>query len=100
MDEGLEPLRDLASSTRELNRLVRTTRVEAATLHRARALIEEASSLLATATYDGPHGQMGLGPDVAFTVTRRPAEFFPYSPVAGPLNPISPPIDVEMTEDG
>jgi acyl-coenzyme A thioesterase PaaI-like protein len=100
MDERVDELRALADATRELNRLVRITQADAAATARAQELIAEASSLLASDTYDGPHAQTGLGGDVMMRLSPRPADFFPYSPVVGPLNPVAPPVELEMTEDG
>lgn len=100
MDDGAEALRQLAGATRELNRLVRITRADDTTLDEARALVEQATALLATAVYDGPHVQTGTTPDGMLTDFGRPEEFFPYSPVVGPLNPISPMVELEGAEDG
>jgi acyl-coenzyme A thioesterase PaaI-like protein len=100
MDERHEALRELAATTRELNRTVRITRVDPASAGRAQDLIAEAIAVLAADTYDGPHAQTGLGSDMSFAPSPRPQDFFPYSPVVGPLNPVAPPVDVEITEDG
>ena len=107
MDDGPGTLRAVAGAARELNRLVRITRADGATLDDARRLIDEASALLATAVDPGPHVQSGTSPDDGamgglggLAQLARPAEFFPYSPVVGPLNAISPPADIEIREDG
>jgi acyl-coenzyme A thioesterase PaaI-like protein len=99
MDEqGIEALTDLSAATRELVRLVRTTTVGGDAMAHARALVEEAAGLLATATYDGPHAQTGHG-EMDIEAYLRPAEFFPYSPVVGLLNPISPPVELVIGDD-
>jgi acyl-coenzyme A thioesterase PaaI-like protein len=107
MDDGPGTLVAVASAARELNRLVRITRADDATLDDARRLIEEACGLLGTTIDEGPHVQSGTSPtDSAMgglgglANLAQPAQFFPYSPVVGPLNAISPPVDLEIREDG
>jgi acyl-coenzyme A thioesterase PaaI-like protein len=98
-DRGVEALTELAAATRELVRQVRITMVDADALDRARALVDEAAALVAEATYGGPHAQTGNG-EMDFNLSPRVADFFPYSPVVGPLNPISPPVEIDIGEDG
>lgn len=99
MDDGRSLLHDVAHATRELNRLVRTTQVDGDALQAALTAIEAASAALAETTYAGPHAQTGHGTEPNFTPDTGPAGFFPYSPVVGPLNPISPPVELTIGED-
>ena len=70
-------------------------------LEHATALVRDATALLAPHVVDGIPGQNALRaayPDREQFATGDPAQFFPYSPVVGPLNPIAPP--VTFTFDG
>ena len=60
----------------------------------ARALAES----LAPHDYAGPYGQSRLVMDFGRPerTTDVPGEYFPYSPVVGPLNPIAPPVDFRL----
>jgi acyl-coenzyme A thioesterase PaaI-like protein len=98
MDEHAHALAAAARAAREVNRQIRITDVDADCLAQATALLDEASRLLATSGHPGPHAQTGHGA-IALTPSDRPADFFPYSPVVGPLNPIAPPVDLQI-DDG
>lgn len=90
----------LAAAIRELVRATRVTEVDDATLASARALVDEATKLLAAETYDGPHCQTGFGAmaeQVDFA--GPPAGWFPFSPVVGPCNPLSPPVTFEVVDE-
>jgi acyl-coenzyme A thioesterase PaaI-like protein len=89
----------VADAARLVNRRVRTTRVDDDALARARSLLDEAAEVLGAHTFDGPHAQTGHGPDDEFAWSPHPAEFFPYSPVIGPCNPVAPPVHLEVAED-
>ncbi len=87
---------ELASSTRSLIAAIRRADAPSDDLARARALVEEATALLAPhlvtrLPMQGRRGERGPG---SGTSGLQPTEFFPWSPVLGPLNPLSPPIDI------
>jgi acyl-coenzyme A thioesterase PaaI-like protein len=71
-------------------------------LVRARTLIEEASALLRPHRYDGEVMQStlrGPNPMLMAMQTANPADYFPYSPIVGPLNPIAPPVRLHVDGD-
>lgn len=100
MDERTDALRAAADAARAVNRGVRTTLADPATLAAATTLLEEAAALLTADVYPGPHAQTGLGPEHPFSEFTSPADFFPYSPVIGPLNPVAPPVEMAVQADG
>ncbi len=95
-DEALERL---AGAAREVNRRIRTTTAPATVLNDALESLESVSAALDDHLYDGPHYQVGLGPDDMRDFT-TPGEFFPYSPVIGRLNPVAPPVEMWITDAG
>ncbi|HEY3669735.1 MAG TPA: PaaI family thioesterase [Acidimicrobiia bacterium] len=91
----------LVTATRALVTTQRTADAPVDVLEQATALVREATDLLATHLVDGIPGQNALRaayPDREQFATGDPAQFFPYSPVVGPLNAIAPP--VVFTFDG
>lgn len=94
------PLERVAGATRRLNRLVRITTADPAALAAAEAKLAEAAELLEASVHPGPHCQVGHGEGEVFRDFADPAAFFPYSPVVGPLNPVSPPVQVQIADDG
>jgi acyl-coenzyme A thioesterase PaaI-like protein len=92
----------LADEVRRLVGAVRTADAPPEVLAAAGALVAEAASLLDAHRWPGPYAQGSLRgdkgpldqPGVA------PAEFFPYSPVIGPRNPVAPPAVFEPQPDG
>jgi acyl-coenzyme A thioesterase PaaI-like protein len=100
MDENeLQGRTALADATRHLIRATRVTLVDTEPMAEAAALIERAAGLLEAETFAGPHSQVGLditasGPDMA----AEPRQYFPYSSVIGPLNPISVPVELEVAD--
>src|SRR5690242_17939465 len=100
MDEVEAERERLAAATRSLIRNVRVTDVDIEAMARARALVDEAASILGTETFDGPHSQLGFAlqrEDLSFEAP--PADFFPYSPVIGRCSPISPPVKLTIVDD-
>jgi len=95
-----DPLERVADAARRLNRLVRVTTADAASLAAAEAKLAEAAELLEHSVHPGPHCQTGHGDGDVFQTFADPAAFFPYSPVVGPLNPVSPPVQLEIADDG
>jgi acyl-coenzyme A thioesterase PaaI-like protein len=74
----------------------------AGVLARARELIDDASALLHPYRYDGEVMQGALrGPNPTLTAmqTADPADYFPYSPIVGPLNAIAPPVRLVIDGD-
>lgn len=94
-----QELRGLAAAAREINRLVRTTTAPPELLAEAAATLRRAAALLEDHVHEGPHWQLGLGRSRLRPFT-DPGDFFPYSPVVGPLNPIAPPIEVQVDDEG
>lgn len=56
---------------------------------------------LAPYDHEGPYAQRCLDVSQAtpWDEAETPAEFFPYSPVIGPLNPIAPPVELHRVDD-
>ena len=71
-------------------------------LVRARELIVEASALLHPYRYEGEVMQAALrGPNPLLDLDDKsaPSAYFPYSPIVGPRNPLSPLIDFQRKGD-
>lgn len=104
-NEPCDPLADdalvaLCEATRRVLAQVRLTRAPSEPLEQARAALERAEAILAPfahtghtgqASLDGGHGLMGRSEDLM--------RLFPYSPLIGRVNPISPPACFRF-EDG
>lgn len=92
--------RALAGAAAQVRRLIaslRKTKAPRELLLRVEREVAALADTLAPHDHAGPYAQSGLdvpaivaggGPPTHLT----PAEFFPYSPIVGPLNPISPPV--------
>jgi acyl-coenzyme A thioesterase PaaI-like protein len=104
-EDTIAPGAEIAALAEEVRRLVTSVRVADAppeVLAAARALVTEAATLLEPHRWPGPYAQGSLRgdkgpldqPGVA------PADFFPYSPVIGPRNPVAPPAVFEPQPDG
>jgi acyl-coenzyme A thioesterase PaaI-like protein len=95
--EHRDALREAVRSTRALVLGLRIADAPSETLERVRSLIDEANELLAPHRVDGLRAQSGLrfeyGEHREFEVNDL-ATFFPYSPVVGPLNALSPPVSL------
>ena len=92
---------ELNDAVRALIERVRTLDAPDDVVKDATATINAVVESLDPYTYEGPYQQAQLrAPEDGQPSLRgdAPAEFFPYSPVVGPLNPLSPP--VEMHFDG
>ena len=85
----------VADSTRALITTIRRTNAPTDALERAAALIDEATALLAPHRVGGlpMQGRLGDRGPIGNQAT-QPREFFPWSPIIGPLNPLS--ADVEF----
>lgn len=88
-----------------VRRLVATTRqldAPAGVLARAAALVAEAEAMLAPHRHDGLALQgalRGPNPDFDRENADDPGTYFPYSPIVGPFNPISPPVPMHLDGD-
>jgi acyl-coenzyme A thioesterase PaaI-like protein len=91
---------ETAAAVRELIARLRVADAPPEVLAEAAALAREASTRLEPyAVHDDKAGQSHLR-TVPFSgdgfSMRRPAEFFPYSSVVGPMNPVAPPIALDF----
>ena len=91
------PLAAVAAA-RRVNRALRVSAVDDDARARAAALLDEAAALLEADVHPGPHCQVGFE-QPSFLEGPGIVEYFPYSPVMGPLNPISPPCTFEVLPD-
>ncbi len=95
----IRSLEALNRGLRELIQEVRVSQAPAEAADEARAAIERAREILAPHAYSGPFAQAsleGASPnELAFDDI---ADFFPYSPIVGPRNPISPPIRFKVVD--
>ena len=93
---GIEAASD---AMRAVIRKLRTTNAPPEVLAKTRAALEELADELAPYVHEGPYGQHALSltmPNLADAGDA--ARFFPYSPVIGPRNPISPPVRFESND--
>ncbi|CAB4734022.1 MAG: PaaI family thioesterase [Actinobacteria bacterium] len=86
---------ELVGALRELIATVRVVDAPIEVLSAARLLIDDARAVLDPHRYVGQVAQgalegEGIGLRTPFVGT--PNEFFPYSPIVGPLNPVAPPV--------
>jgi hypothetical protein len=94
-----EPQRELTDAVRELIACVRTIDAPDDVLVDAARAVEDVVALLAPYTYEGPYQQATLRPPAdgrPILRSESPNEFFPYSPIVGPLNPLAPPVRMWM----
>jgi hypothetical protein len=98
-EPDFEALAGVAASIRQLISHVRKTKAPKALLgeveSQARALAEK----LAPHDHPGPYAQrrLILREQLAMDLdTDDPIEYFPYSPIIGPLNPIAPPVAFKL----
>ncbi|MBI2704692.1 MAG: PaaI family thioesterase [Actinobacteria bacterium] len=100
MDEVEAERERLAAATRSAIRAVRVTEVDIEAMARARALLDEAAALLERETFAGPHSQLGFAMNRdGFNFDAPPVEYFPYSPIIGRCNPLSPPVELQIVDD-
>jgi acyl-coenzyme A thioesterase PaaI-like protein len=91
----------LTAAARRIVDLVRRTAASGTTADEAVAALEHAAALLEPHAHPGPWAQrtlsweQALGPIVA---PRDLTEFFPYSPLIGPRNPLAPPAQFEIRD--
>ena len=91
--------RALADAVRRLIERTRSTTAPGDRLVEARRAVDQALEVLASDVHPGPYAQAdllgGLG---RFEQTLDPMELFPYSPLIGRGNPLSPPVRFEVKE--
>lgn len=86
------------AAARRVNRALRVSAVGDEARAEAARLLDEVATLLEADVHPGPYCQVGFGPP-NFGEGAIPADFFPYSPIVGPLNPLSPPVDFRIQPD-
>jgi len=93
----------LTAATRRVIDRVRRSAAETETMDEAAAALERIATLLEPTTHPGPFAQRMLawdgvfGPKIEAPTDFR--DFFPYSPLVGPANPLAPPMDFEVRGD-
>jgi hypothetical protein len=101
-EPDFEALQGAVASVRRLTAHLRKTRAPKELLIDVECEVAALSDRLAAYDYEGPYQQRRLVMEEAdFTGshardTDDPAEFFPYSPVIGPLNPIAPAVSFDF----
>jgi acyl-coenzyme A thioesterase PaaI-like protein len=98
MDQDRSSALAAVAAARGVNRALRVSTVDDATRDEVTALLDRARALLEAEVHEGPHCQVGFGPP-DFGEGSAPEDFFPYSPVVGPLNPLSPPVELQILPD-
>ena len=91
---------DLNAVLRRVIQRVRISQAPEDTVREVEALLARAEGLLAPHGHPGPYAQAGFG-HTQLTQPgpgADPMEFFPYSPVIGVLNPVSPPLHFRVEE--
>jgi acyl-coenzyme A thioesterase PaaI-like protein len=86
------------AAARRVNRALRVSVVDDSVRAEAAALLDQAAALLEADVHPGPHCQVGFAPP-DFGEGSSPAQYFPYSPIVGPMNPLSPPVDFQVQPD-
>jgi hypothetical protein len=86
------------AAARRVNRALRVSLAGDDVRAEVRRLLDEAAELLEAEVHPGPHCQVGFGPP-NFGEGAQPAQYFPYSPIVGPMNPLSPPVDFQIQPD-
>lgn len=86
---------ELASATRDLIQEVASTSTDPAAIAAATDLVRQAVALLAP----GPHDRDYFGVAEGSLGGSPTTTFFDYSPLVGPLSPLSPPLKPELVGD-
>ena len=97
-EPDFDALEGAADAVRRLTSHLRKTQADAGLLEDVERQVNALAEKLAPYDHGGPYMQRQLIPEPITDVppardTDDPVEFFPYSPVIGPLNPIAPKID-------
>ena len=88
----------LADATRRLIRAVRLTQVDPDALEATTELVTQAAQGLEADLFAGPHSQLAFEPVLGINPSVPVEQFFPFSSVVGPLNPISAPLRMEVVD--
>jgi acyl-coenzyme A thioesterase PaaI-like protein len=93
-EPDFEALQGAVAAVRQLASHLRKTTGPRELLQEIESHVAALNARLAPYDHEGPFGQSSLvmGDGHRERTTDIPAEFFPYSPVIGPLNPIAPPV--------
>jgi len=93
----------LTQATRRVIDLVRRSKADPEAMRLATAALQAVAEQLEPDAIDGPYSQrdllfggMNAPGEVSFDAPTDFAEFFPYSPLVGPLNPLAPPMEFEV----
>lgn len=102
-EPDFDALEGAASSVRRLITHLRRTKADADLLRRVAEQASELADALAPFDHEGPFMQRKLLLDGEEDGRRSPdtddaSEYFPYSPIVGPLNPIAPPIHFDLKD--
>jgi acyl-coenzyme A thioesterase PaaI-like protein len=89
---------ELADATRRLIRAVRLSVGDPDRLADATRLVTEAAATLEADLFAGPNSQLDFDPARGINPDVPAREFFPFSPVVGPLNPISAPLELDYVD--
>ncbi len=89
----------LAAAVRRVMRTTRVSAVEGAAREEAMAHLAKAAELLEADEVEGPFWQTGLAAIERFRLDNDPTGLFPFSPASGPANPISPDVELHVTDD-
>ncbi len=97
-EPDFEALQGAVASVRQLIARLRKTQAPRELLTDVEREVGVLQARLAPYDHEGPYAQRGLVMDTTSHErdTDIPAEYFPYSPVIGPLNPIAPPIEFDF----
>jgi acyl-coenzyme A thioesterase PaaI-like protein len=93
-EESCELRRALAAAMRELIDATVTTGVDDATVATVTAEVSRLAAVLGAVRHPGP--MTGLLGKIDIT---RPLSYLPLTPMAGPYNPIAPPMDIRVEGD-
>ena len=95
-----DALAGAAASVRRLISHIRKTKAPADLLEEITREADALAARLAPHDHPGPYAQRALVLDESLggmeVDTDVPGEYFPYSPIIGPLNPIAPPVDFTL----
>ena len=94
-EPDFEALSSAVASVRQLVAHLRKTTAAPELLRDVAREVDVLNQRLEGLDHDGPYAQRSLVMSLADHArsTDIPAEYFPYSPVIGPLNPIAPPVE-------
>ena len=100
MEPDAKALGDAVADVRRLISHLRKTTAPRELLQEVQRAAAALSDRLAPHDHEGTYAQrcLDLAHEPPWGETEVPAEFFPYSPVIGPLNPIAPPVGFQRVD--